>query len=314
MMRPRSGSAPRSTSSAAASRPRITPSPRSTPAPAALSRRVGCRSPARTCARPRSATPCIWWAGSPDRRRSPSILAWSPAAGGTSGSGSTAHTVAHLPQPLRYAAVAPVGGKVVIAGGITPHGATAEVLVFDPATHTVTHLGTLPAPVSHATAVTLGRFIYVLGGRAATNGAPTKEVFAIDSRTGQRLPGRSPPRAALRFRRRTVRRRHSHRRWAQRLRHRRRRPSVASRPAPRGDGHKPAAAGPGSDPSVLPSNVLVADHMNNRLVEISPQGEAVLELSQAGRPSPPARPSRSPTTPSSPPTGITSLPRKRTTS
>ncbi len=209
-----------------------------------------------------------------------SILAWSPAAGGTSGSGSTAHTVAHLPQPLRYAAVAPVGGKVVIAGGITPHGATAEVLVFDPATHTVTHLGTLPAPVSHATAVTLGRFIYVLGGRA-TNGAPTKEVFAIDSRTGSvSLAGHLPeplsdsvavPYAGGIL---TAGGRNGSGTVADVLQ---------LRPAPR-----PVAMAtspllrPGSDPSVLPSNVLVADHMNNRLVEISPQGKVVWSFPKPG--------------------------------
>ncbi len=207
-----------------------------------------------------------------------SILAWSPAARGTSG--SSAHTVAHLPQPLRYAAVATAGGRVVIAGGITPQGATAQVLVFDPATHSVTHLGTLPAPVSHATAVTLGRFVYVLGGRA-TNGAPTTEVFAIDSRTGGvslagHLPEPLSDSAAVpyaggiltaggRTSSGTVR------------------DVLELRPAPRPQEMATSPyLRPGSDPSVLPSNVLVADHMNNRLVEISPQGKIVWSFPKPG--------------------------------
>ena len=67
--------------------------------------------------------------------------------------------------------------------GISPRGATSQILVFDPTTHKVSKLGALPEPVSHAPAVAIGRFVYIVGGRAA-NGAPTREVFAIDSATG----------------------------------------------------------------------------------------------------------------------------------
>jgi hypothetical protein len=207
-----------------------------------------------------------------------SILAWSPAAGATSA--SAARTVAHLPEPLRYAAVATANGRVVIAGGITPHGPTAQVLAFDPSTRTVTHLGTLPAPVSHATAVALGRFVYVLGGRA-TNGAPTTEIFAIDSRTGSvslagHLPEPLSDSAAVPYAGGilTAGGRNGSGTVADVLQ---------LRPAPRPEAMATSSLlRPGSDPSVLPSNVLVADHMNNRLVEISPEGKVVWSFPKPG--------------------------------
>ncbi len=45
------------------------------------------------------------------------IVAWKP--------GGAAHVVAHLPSPVRYAAVTAVGGTVVIAGGSLPPGRRA---------------------------------------------------------------------------------------------------------------------------------------------------------------------------------------------
>jgi outer membrane protein assembly factor BamB len=170
---------------------------------------------------------------------------------------------------------------VVIAGGISPHGPTAQILIFDPATQRVTRLGTLPAPVSHAPAVALGRFVYVVGGRAA-NGAPTEQVFAIDSQTGNvsvaaHLPRPLSDSAAVPFAGGIL--------------------TAGGRgtdgtvedvfglsPAPR-----PATMAttpllrPGSDPSVLPGNVLIADKANNRLIEVSPQGKIVWSFPKPGR-------------------------------
>ena len=63
----------------------------------------------------------------------------------------------------------------------------------------------------------------------------------------------------------------------------------------------PGWLAPGSDPSALPADVLIADHHNNRLLIIDPQGRIRWEF-----PGPatwrPARRSCSPTTRSSPPT------------
>jgi hypothetical protein len=39
-----------------------------------------------------------------------------------------------MPRPLRYAAVAAVGGRLLIAGGTSGVTARREILLFDPAT------------------------------------------------------------------------------------------------------------------------------------------------------------------------------------
>ena len=59
------------------------------------------------------------------------IVAWRP--------GHTPRVVAHLPHPLRYAAVAAVGKTLVIAGGSLENGTASDaVLAFTPATGRVT--------------------------------------------------------------------------------------------------------------------------------------------------------------------------------
>jgi YVTN family beta-propeller protein len=101
------------------------------------------------------------------------IVRWQP--------GHPAQIVAHLPTPLRYAAVAAVAGKVVIAGGSQPDGtASAAVLAFDPATRRVTRIGSLATPTTHAAAATLGRYVYVVGGRGAVLGTLTAAIEAVD--------------------------------------------------------------------------------------------------------------------------------------
>ena len=101
------------------------------------------------------------------------IVAWKP--------GGAAHVVAHLPSPVRYAAVTAVGGTVVIAGGSLPAGtASAAVIGFDPATGSVRRLGTLPAPTTHAAAAAIGGLAYVIGGRGATWARATDRIVSVD--------------------------------------------------------------------------------------------------------------------------------------
>jgi N-acetylneuraminic acid mutarotase len=52
------------------------------------------------------------------------ILAWNP--------GSAPRVVAHLPVGLRYAAVAAVEGRLIIAGGTTPNGLSNAILSLIP--------------------------------------------------------------------------------------------------------------------------------------------------------------------------------------
>ena len=77
------------------------------------------------------------------------IVAWRP--------GSAARVVAHLPFPLRYAAVAAVGNRLVIAGGSLENGtASATVLEYAPRAARAVRIGRLPAPTTHAAAAAIG--------------------------------------------------------------------------------------------------------------------------------------------------------------
>ena len=113
------------------------------------------------------------------------IVAWRP--------GSPARVVAHLPSPLRYAAVTAVRGRLLIAGGSRPDGsATDAVLEYRPGGRVVV-LGRLPLPTTHAAAATLGATGYVIGGRGSTSGTPTAAIVAVDTvRRRLHLAGRLP--------------------------------------------------------------------------------------------------------------------------
>jgi YVTN family beta-propeller protein len=101
------------------------------------------------------------------------IVAWRP--------GGPARVVAHLPTPLRYAAVSASDGRIVIAGGSTPDGSASDaVLAFDPKTGSLRRIGRLPAPTTHAAAASLGDLSYVIGGRGAAPDTPTARILAVD--------------------------------------------------------------------------------------------------------------------------------------
>jgi len=94
--------------------------------------------------------------------------------------GGRARVVAHLPQPVRYAAVASAGGKVVVAGGTVGTSATDAVYAFDPLTKQVKRVGRLPAPTTHAAAAGVGNEVFVFGGRAGTLNSQRATVVAVD--------------------------------------------------------------------------------------------------------------------------------------
>jgi N-acetylneuraminic acid mutarotase len=105
------------------------------------------------------------------------IVAWHP--------GLHPRVVARLPYGLRYAAVAASGGRLLIAGGSHDETATTAILSFDPTTGTVRRIGNLPDPLTHAAAVALGPYVYVIGGRGAAAGTQTAAIVAIDAATGR---------------------------------------------------------------------------------------------------------------------------------
>ena len=86
--------------------------------------------------------------------------------------GRTFSTVASLPVPVRYPAVAAVDGLVYVFGGEAIAGAHAgqpvnEIQVVNPSRHTASTIGHLPAPLDGAAAVTIGKQIYLAGGESS---------------------------------------------------------------------------------------------------------------------------------------------------
>src|SRR5437763_1689924 len=75
------------------------------------------------------------------------ILAWQP--------GRPARAVGHLPEAVRYAAVAASGSRLLVAGGTVAGAPCDWIFSFDPSTGAVTRIGRLPYPLTHATAATL---------------------------------------------------------------------------------------------------------------------------------------------------------------
>ena len=123
-------------------------------------------------------------------------------AGGLDSSGTTANGVfgldaatgrlthaGDLPTPVHDAAVAVIGGKLVVFGGGSSVG-TNLVQTFDPLTGRATVSGHLPVALSDLAAATVGATTYLVGGYDGSQ--PRREVYATtDGRafhTVARLP------------------------------------------------------------------------------------------------------------------------------
>jgi N-acetylneuraminic acid mutarotase len=113
------------------------------------------------------------------------ILAWRP--------GAHIHVAGRLPTGLRYSAVSAADGRLLVIGGSTPSGASRAIYSFDPATGQVRQIGSLPHPVTHGAAATLGSSVYFVGGRGELDNQQTAHIWAIDPQTGAvRAAGRLP--------------------------------------------------------------------------------------------------------------------------
>jgi outer membrane protein assembly factor BamB len=197
------------------------------------------------------------------------ILAFKP--------GASTRVAGHLPQPLRYAAVTAVGGRIVIAGGMAPNGPSRQVLAFDPATGRTSAIGSLPEPLSHAAAATLGGYVYVIGGRDAA-GSPVQTITVVDPRTGMsgsagvlRQPVSDEAAVGLGSAIMVMGGRDAGGATARVL-----------ELTPRTGARATASLRPGSDPSVLPGDLLIADKANNRLLLVSPTGRIVWSFPRRG--------------------------------
>jgi non-specific serine/threonine protein kinase len=112
------------------------------------------------------------------------IVAWRP--------GGKATVTQPLPVALRYAAVAAVDGRIVIAGGLLANNtASRRIYVYDPATQVVTTLrAQLPVGLYAAAGASLGKLAYIIGGAKPTGPAsdpsatPVDTIYSIEPRTG----------------------------------------------------------------------------------------------------------------------------------
>jgi hypothetical protein len=218
---------------------------------------------------------------------------WDPRILAT-GDGRHFRVAARLPVPVRYAAVAAAAGEIWVFGGQAPSGATSVIQRISPATGQVSVAGHLLAPVQGAVALVLGGQIYLAGGVVA--GATSPIVYRFDPATATvSAAGRLPVPVAYAAGAvwgagagvgyllggedgsRTL-------------------PSVttlrlvlAGQVIPQAEQAPwlaPATGlgllAPGSDPSVLPADVLIADHHNNRLLIVDPQGRIRWEFPRPG--------------------------------
>jgi hypothetical protein len=101
-------------------------------------------------------------------------------------------TVARLPAPVRYTALAAIGGKIYAFGGELGTGADTDLIQeYDLTSGRTKVAGHLPEPTSHASAVTLDGAAYLLGGR--TSGSASDQILRFDpARNAFAAAGRLP--------------------------------------------------------------------------------------------------------------------------
>jgi N-acetylneuraminic acid mutarotase len=102
--------------------------------------------------------------------------------------GSHFTVVAHLPQPVRYPAVAALGTNVYAFGGLISGGEysgtfTSDIQRIDLRTGSARIIGHLPSPVAHAMAATVNGRIYLLGG--STPHGPSDMIRRLDPASGR---------------------------------------------------------------------------------------------------------------------------------
>lgn len=232
------------------------------------------------------------------------------------GNGTAFRTVARLPVPVRYAAVAGTGREIYVFGGQTPAGPIRAIQRINLRTGRAAVVGRLPAPVTGATAFTLGGRIFIAGGEVPKGGglAPTAAVLAYDparhsAAAAARLPVPvSNAAAAVAGGTAFVVGGTDGSRQVPTVARVRLVPATAALPGPGSPSPAPVAGvhtdaytdqvltaapwlrpasgkghlAPHSDPSVLPGDILIADDWNNRLLIVDPQGRIRWQFPRPG--------------------------------
>jgi outer membrane protein assembly factor BamB len=200
-------------------------------------------------------------------------------------------SIAQLPVPVRYPAVAAVGQAIYLFGGETAGGTPTDAIQrVDVSNGDARVIGRLPNPLDHASAVAPGGHIYVLGGDAG--GAASARILAFDPSQGTaavagRLPtpvsnaaaatlgakgylvggigaGGAPLRSVIRVSVKSVQ-------------------PVASPPAAGSTDSSPSAS---SKSTPFAGRLLIADRGNNRLLVVNSRKRVVWRYPAPGRPAP----------------------------
>jgi hypothetical protein len=240
--------------------------------------------------------------------------AYAPAVLATA-NGTTFRTVARLPVPVRYAAVAGAGRDIYVFGGQTPAGPSRAIQRVNLATGRAAVVGRMPAPVTGATAFTLGGQIFIAGGHTGASPVPTRTVLAYDPARHSAAPAGTLPvpvsnaASAVIGGTAFVVGGSDGTRQVPMVAQVRLVPDTAAFP---GSDPQPVPGGapgvytdafndeslsgapwlrpaqgqghlrPHSDPSVLPGDVLIADDWNNRLLIVDPQGRVRWQFPRPG--------------------------------
>jgi hypothetical protein len=243
---------------------------------------------------------------------------YAPAVLATS-NGRAFRTVARLPVPVRYAAVAATGQQIYVFGGQTPAGPSRAIQRVNVATGRAAVVGRLPAPVTGATAFTIGGQILIAGGQVARDGAApaaTRAVLAYDPARRSAVPAGTLPvpvsnaASAVIGATAFVVGGSDGTRQVPMVARVRLVPDTAASPgtgpaaAPGaepgyvptdayddealtsapwlGPAHGKGHLAPHSHPSALPGDILIADDWNNRLLIVDPQGRVRWRFPQPG--------------------------------
>lgn len=114
----------------------------------------------------------------------PSVLA--------SGDGVSWQVIGTLPVPVRYAAGVVHGGSVWLFGGERSGVEQTAVQRLDPATGRSAVVAHLPGPLGHASAISLGHRILLVGGRTSARGM-TSRMWWFDPGTHRFTPAGELP-------------------------------------------------------------------------------------------------------------------------
>jgi len=194
--------------------------------------------------------------------------------------------VATLPVPVRYPAVAALGGKIYVFGGQAGDGRPVRnVQVINPITHSASLVGELPIPLSGAIAANLGGTIYLAGGESGNSTAAlhaVASVFAFNPASGNFLRAGSLPLAVSNAGAAVL----GTRLWIVGGEVTGGTPTAAVQMLEpnRAFGR---AGSPGAGSPFFGAQLLVADRGNDRLLLLNDAGQIIWTYPSAGKPAPP---------------------------